>query len=55
MIEFFELFEDDSIFDDEYFIEIEDILGIFIVNENNFEYFRVLIYCNLGFEKFGFL
>lgn len=28
LIELFELFEDDLILDDEYFIEIEDILGL---------------------------
>ena len=54
LIEFFELPEDDSIPDDEHFIEIEDTPGIFIANENNFEYPRALTYCNLGLEKPGF-
>ena len=48
LIEFFELPEDDSIPDDEHFIEIEDTPGIFIANENNFEHPRALTYCNLG-------
>ena len=54
LIEFFELPEDDSIPDDEHFIEIEDTPGIFIANENNFEHPRALTYCNLGLEKPGF-
>lgn len=54
LIEFFELPEDDSIPDDEHFIEIEDTPGIFIANENNFENPRALTYCNLGLEKPGF-